>query len=368
MITKASDIQDVVNTYLEDPLRGVIFDASRPYQNYQLCNFFFPKKKNHAASPSFTWVLLTGDLENTQASAIFSKDTTNRVDVTAKMTGYWHFQNTHFLVSKLEPAMQSMSKDQIYNYLNAQELAMQNDFYKKNEDWLGTLAPGPNDGTAGEILPYGLPFHLAKSTTAAFGFNGGDDATYATTCGLAKDDNAGLKHGTGTYSSDFDMEDKLNDATDLCDFQSPYEGAGALGEKQLVADYKLISTRAPFKSYQELLYSMNDNIGADAGKFRSRAGSDGGGMVYYKGIPWCWSAAMSKVAGVSRDTLEPIYGLKQSTWEMRCQNGLFMKKDELRALDNSHTTFKQFFDTSYQLVCHSYRDNFVLAASVASSS
>ncbi len=363
------DILDIAQAYYADPDRNKLYDASRPYQNYTLCNFFFGQKKSKPASDSFTWNILTGELNNAQASGLYAKDTLNRNDVMTKATGRWHQQKTHVMFDKFEPAMQSKSEMQIYDYMDAQHLAMYNDFYKFNEDLLGTLPAASNDGSSGEILPYGLPFHLAKNTTtAAFGHNGSNASGYSTTCGLDKSTNSNLKHGTGMYAGGYDLEDKLNDATDLCDFQSPYEGAAALGEQVLTSDFSLISTRAPFKTYQDLLYSMNDNIGPDAGKFRSRAGSDGKGTVYYKGIPWSWCSSLSKAGGVARDLREPVYGLKKSTWEVYTQNGIFLQRDETRAVDDAHTVFKTFFDTFYQLICKSYRDNFVLCASTASNS
>lgn len=367
MSYNTQDILDIAQAYYADPDRNRLHDATRPFQNYELCTLFFGMKKSKPASDAFTWNVLTGELNNAQTSGLFARDTLNRVDLMSKATGRWHQQKTHVMWDKFEPAMQSKSAEQIYDYMDAQHLAMYNDFYNFNERLLATCPAGPNNGTTGEIQPYGLPFHLPKNTTtAAFGHNGSNPSGYSDTCGLNKT-NSKLAHGTGMYSDGYDLEDKLNDATDLCNFRSPHSGAAALGEAQHDGDFVLVSSRSPFKMYQELLYSLNDNIGADAGKFRSRAGAPGTGVVYYKNMPWMWSSALSLAGDAARDTREPVYGLKKSTWKVLTQNGIFLQRDETTKVGDAHTVFYTFFDTFYQLICESYRDNFVLCASSASS-
>jgi hypothetical protein len=362
------DILDIGNAYLEDHdgPDAKLHDASRLYRKHIGTSELWARKKTGAPADSFTWNIKTGSADNTQLDGLFSKDNLNRTDLTSKATGRYSMQKTHFLYDRREPAFMSGSKTQIYDYLKTQEWDMYDGFFEQNEEYVWTVPTAPNTGTTGDIAPYGIPSQIVQDTTQAFGFNGGDHSTYSDTFGLVKDNNVKLRNGTATYSSADQMEEVLNDALDLCSFEPPYKGSSALGEDVPDMNYGLYSSRKPYKDYQTLLYASNDNIGADMGKYRNRA-TGGAGPQQYRGVPWYEVPALSLVGGAVRDLNEPIYGLDWSTWEIRTYGGMFMQKDEVIKLNDSHNTFVCWMDTGYQMICKSFRNNFVLRATTASA-
>lgn len=361
------DIADIGNAFLEDYRPdGKWYDAQRSYRQHIGTSELFSRRVMGAAADTFTWPLKTSAADNTVVDGFFSKDTLNRVDLSSKASGRYSLQKSHYMWDKREPAFMNKNRLEIFNYLKMQESDCYDGFFEANENFIWTLPTAPNDGSAGDILPYAIPYFLVQSTTAAFDFNGGEATGYSLTVGLEKDANSSLRNGTFTYSSIDDMEDKLNDALDLTNFKAPYKGSAALGEDVPEMNYGIYSSRKPYKDYQTLLYASNDNIGPDYGKFRNRI-TGGVGPQMYRGVPWTEVPALTLVGGTARDLNEPIYGIDWSTWEVRTYGDLFMKKDEVRTLDESHNTFVAWMDTGYQICCKSFRNNFVGRATTASS-
>ena len=361
-----SDVGDITTFYLENYMAGSWADAVRPYQYYTTARELFTKRRQKdAPSERMTFNLKVKEAENTVADSFFKADSLNRIDLGVKGTVKWHFQKTHFMVDKREPAMLSGSETQILNYLKMQESDMYDGFFKYNEDKCWTLPTAPNDGTAGDPLPFGIPYWVVQYTTsAAFSLT---NATYPTNytggvAGLLPATYPGWNNGTATYASmsNSDFCKKLSEALNKCRFLPPKPG---FGETVPTSNYALYSSYKPFQDYEDLLYASNDDIGTDMGKYRGGKPSNETGAHVFRGVRWEWVPALSEVGGDARDLREPVYGINWDTFQVKTYGDLFMDRSEPITLDSQHNTVVQWMDTGYQICCNSRRQNFVLSAS-----
>jgi hypothetical protein len=366
----ASDIGDIVTFYLEDYSEKKTWsDAVRDYQHFITADELFTKRRVDApASEKCTWNLKVDRAQNTTADSFFKPDSLNRVDLGTKGELKWHFQKTHFMVEKREPAMRSKSRTQILDYLKMQESDMYDGFFEQNEDWFFTLPTYPNDGTAGDPLPFGLPYWITKYTsTAPFGFNGAYPTGYTAGKGGVSDTTySKWKNGTGLYASmsDSDFVALLSQCFDKCHFRAP---RGGFGENVPARNYQLMSSYKPWQDYQHHIYGSNDDTGMDAGKWRGGKPGDNFGYNIFRGIQWEWVPALTEVGGDARDLREPVYGINWDTFSLKTYDNLFMDRSDPIDLDGQHNTVVQWMDTAYQIVCNSLRQNFVIAAATASS-
>ena len=367
--TTSSDIQDIVEFYLEDYSEKKTWtDLARTYQRFFTAEELFSKRVVDApASEKMTFNVKVNKTENTVADSFFKPDSLNRIDLGDKGETKWHFQKTHFMVEKREPAMRSKSKTQILDYIKMQESDMYDGFFEANEDWFFTLPTYPNDGTAGDPIPLGLPYWITQSSTPAFGFNGVYPTSYtAGKAGISDTVYPQWRNGTATYASmeDSDFVSKLSECFDKCHFRAP---RGGFGENTPARKYQLLSSYKPFQDYQHHLYGSNDNVGSDAGKYRGGAPGNTVGSNVFRGVDWDWVPALTEVAGDARDTNEPVYGINWDTFQVKTYDGLFMERSGPVELNMQHNTLVQWMDSAYQICCNDLRSNFVMRAATASS-
>ena len=362
----ASSISDVVNFYLENYMANTWADAARPYQYYTTASELFTKRrKKGTVSEKCTFNLKVRNADNTVPDSFFKADSLNRVDLGIKGEVKWHLQKTHFLVDAREPAMNSGSEHQILDYLKMQESDMYDGFFEKNEEYFWTLPAAPNNGTTGDPLPYGLPYWLPSSATPEFGFNSPIPSGYSDVGNVDQATYPKWKSGTFAWNSisNDDFCRKLSEAMDKCHFKPPKP----MGESVPSLDYCLYSTYKPYQQYQDLLFSINDDIGSDAGKFRGGSPSNDPGTQSFRGVPWKWVPATTEVGGTARDLNETIYGVDWSTFEVKTYGDWFMKRSKPITLDDAHNSVVQWMDTGYQIYCRSLRSNFAGRQVTASS-
>lgn len=364
----ATSIQDIMTFYLEKFMANTWEDASRDYQHFVTADELFTKRRKRSpASERCTFNLKVDTADNTVPDSFFKADSLNRVDLGIKGAVNWHFQKTHFMADSREPALLSGSETQILDYMKMQESDMYDGFFKKNEDWFWTLPTGPNDGTIGDPLPFGLPYWLVQSSTAAFGFNGGLPSGYTDVGGVSSTTYPKWKNGTFTYGSmsSEDFGKKISEAIDKCQFRAPKPMGENVPSR---SSYKLYSSYKPYQDYQDSLFNANDNIGTDLGKYRGGAPSSTVNEQHFRGIPWIWVPALTEVGGTARDLNEPVYGVNWDTFEVKSYHDFFMKRTKPIVLDDAHNTVVQWMDTGYQIYNTSRRSNFVGRATTASES
>jgi hypothetical protein len=366
-MTMPSDVGDITTFYLENFMPKTWQDIARPRQFYAVTELLNKRRKMEPASEKTTWNLKVNSAANTTADSFFSEDSLNRIDLGIKAELKWSYQKTHMLWDRREPALRSSSETKILDYMDMQKTDMYDGFYEQNENWFWTLPTAPNDGSAGDPVPFGVPYYVTQSSTTAFGFNGDVPTNYTTVAGVSPTTYPKWKNGTFRYTSmnNGDFSKKLGEAMDKCQFGSPRPGSD--NEEEPALDFELVSSYKPWQDYQDFLFESNDTTGMDAGKYRGGRPSYSMNYQMFRGVPWSWSPAISEVSGTARDLNEPVYGLNWSTWDVCSQNGLFMEQDEPIKLNNSHNTRVVWMDTALQYRCNNRRLNFVGRAVNASA-
>lgn len=373
MATMPSDVGDITTFYLEDYMANTWADAVRSYQHFTTARELFTKRRVKAApSEKMTFNLKVRKAENTVADSFFKADSLNRIDLGIKGEVKWHFQKTHFMVEKREPAMLSGSRTQILDYLKMQESDMYDGFFEYNEDKAWQVPTAANiAGTAGDPLPTGIPYWINQSQTDAFGFNGltpiaNFNTGHGTIGNVSPTVYDKWRNGTATYASmsNSDFCKKMSEALNKCRFNPPKPG---FGESVPSSNYGLYSSYKPFQDYEDLLYASNDDIGEDMGKYRGGKPSGETGHHVFRGVRWEWIPALTETGGAARDLFEPVYGINWDTFKVKTYGNLFMDRAAPIDLNGQHNTVVQWMDTGYQICCDSRRQNFVLSAATASA-
>jgi hypothetical protein len=295
--------------------------------------------------------------------SFFNPDSLNRQDLGEEATVYWTMQKTHFAVDRREPGWgSSSSPSMIYNYLQLQSKNMMNKFYDANERFLWTLPAAPNDGSASQVAPWGIPYYIVGSDTAAVGLNGDHPTGYSSVAGLSRTTYPQLKNYTAksTTISHSDFGKKASEMIDMMQWK-PVRPTS----QDQMANYKfeMVSGYQPYAAYQDLAIASNDNLGSDMGKYR---GTVPYGTQIFRGIVWSWSDALTQAtlpdgtANAAYDAKQPVYLLDWSTWNLFAAKDFYMRMDDPVELENPHNVVVQHMDTIYQLFCHMPRCNGVI--------
>ena len=78
----ATDIQDVLEFYLENYMKNTWADASRPYQDYTTASELFTKRREKGTiSEKMTFNVKIAQASNTVPDSFFKADSLNRVDL-----------------------------------------------------------------------------------------------------------------------------------------------------------------------------------------------------------------------------------------------------------------------------------------------
>jgi hypothetical protein len=364
MTTTASDIRDIVNAYLED-FDDKWTDVVRDRQYYTTADEFFTKRLTTGhPSEKMTFNLKTDQAENTTADSFFKEDSLNRTDLSRKGEVKWHFQKTHFLVDRREPAMMSGSKTRIFDYLEMLKSDMYDGFFDKNEDYVWTEPAGLNDGSTGDPLPWGIPSWVTTTgATAAVGLNGGDTANNSTGTvgGVVLTQVPNFKNWNGTFASmdNADFGRKMAQIIRKCNYKAPKPTAS-----ENVLDnstFGMYSDETPFQDYEDALFGSNENVGADLAKWRSGGGGQEVGTHIFNGVTWRWVPALSE-SGAAQLSTSAVFLLNWSTWDVKSYGDLFMDTSEPLTINNQHNTVATWMDSGWQMCCKNRRGNGVLEA------
>jgi hypothetical protein len=324
-------------------------DISLDLQEYIFASRAFKKNKSpEAGGVRLNWKVQVTNTGTFKDSELYGVDTTGVKDLMKTATQEWSKQTVNFKYDIDEDVFQS-DAETIIKELGVRNHSMYNDFFEGMEERMWT---SPASSTESPRRPSGIPFWLQQSTTAAFGFNGGNPASgFADgVAGINSDTYPNWSNGTFTYVtvSDDDLLDKWAEACEKCYFKAPHSF------NQLdkgMSNWEFYTVYSVYNSLQKLLRASNDNLGNDLGRFR--------GAVVFKGNLVSWVPALTNSTSAAVDANNPIYGIDWSTVEYCFQKNRNMIRHKPIESPGQHTVREVHMDNWGNFKCTNRRRNFV---------
>ena len=268
-------------------------------------------------------------------------------DLNIHATVPWSKQQVHYAYDIDEPMFQRGHHATV-EVLETRIHSAYNDWFEAMETRFWT---SPTSSTQNPVKPYGVPFWVQQSATAAFGFNGGNPSGFSSGAGnISSSTYTNWANGTFTWNaiSDDDALDSWSEACDKCYFMAPRDFQQLDSGK---SQFEFFTTHTNLQVLRRMLKASNDDIGIDVGKYR--------GTVLFKGNPVHWVPALSNSGDPAVDSNNPIYGIDWSTIKMNMLEG--RNKHWLPEYNAPHqpTTRIVPMINWCQIVCMNRRRNFV---------
>ncbi len=324
-------ILDLTIAYIDDNMPNTWHDAARLYTKSIFATYFLQKSRIKRRTPSekYTFNLKVGKSRGTRPTGFFDTLAPPRTDLAKKGEVGWTWQDSSFVIDIREPCWNGQGKElEQFDYLEMQEQDLMDGFFEQNDEWLLSLPAGPNDGSDGHPVPFGLPYILTPSTTAAFGFNGGLPSGYTSKFGIdvSNDRYKGYRNGTFTMSAITDMDGliKMETANKKCNWKSYKKVSPETEPGEAESDYLIISHEDWYFDYSKYLKTHNDEVGMDGGKYSS--GRKALDSHIFQGIEWIYAEQFSDDDSTAYDTTKPMYGVNLSTFEINTYGDWWMKR------------------------------------------
>lgn len=355
-MARPEQIDDINQETLKNWFRGrnKWIDISANYQDYYFARQILKQKKESTDGGTFlTWEVQVRGIASTIDSGLYANDSVATTDIFKNAYLPWHMIQSSYTYDVFEAAFQGGSATKIVDVLQGRIHAMWTDFYEKMEIRFWTAATSP---TADPAQFYGIPTHVVQSSTADFGFNGGNASGFTSgVANLSRTTYPALKNGTFTYQSvsDDDLLSKASEAMDKCNFMPPHNYSSIDGGEP---DYGLYTVYSVFNRCERLVKAQNDNLGSELWK----------GRPMFKGCPITWVPAISNqyladgvTANPAYDSTAPFYGLNWKTIRVTFNKGCNMVVGQPIRRAGKHNVRDVFLDSAQQCSAINTRTNFV---------
>jgi hypothetical protein len=366
---------DQVDDFLESVLPKYVKmdwkDISMPLQKYWFAERLFSKAKaDEMEGDHVEWRLQINNPGNFKVTGLYADDTTNRVNLLTHGSMYWSQNTTNYTYDITEKVFRS-SKNAILNYMDVQEHAMYNDYFKGMEELMmgtgptsATQAPRPPASLLWWIQPYNTgtgygnndsAYQLPSGATSAF--LGMDPYGHSAvgTGGISRVTYSGWRNRVGVYTtfSEDDAIDTIIECMDKCQFMPAQSYAElAPGAKP---QWELLTTYSRLKQARKLAQASNDNLKSDLAMYK--------GAVLIRGVPLVWIPAWTNQDfGLAR-TDGLVMGVNWATFHYYFASGLRMVKRAPYQDKDKHNVRWRVMDDSGQIVCFDCRQNFAVTSS-----
>lgn len=203
--------------------------------------------------------------------------------------------------------------------------------------------------------PYGIPYWIVKSNTAATfananGFNGLVPSGYTSVGGINPTTYPRWANYATQYTavSKDDLIRKWRRAAKYTDFKPLVDNMPVYNTGD---DYGFYTNYGVYGTLQEILESQNEDLGSDIAPY------DKGGVLFLR-------TPIEFVYELDSDTTNPVYGINWGEFKTTGLKGEWMNETHIPIYANQHTVSATFTDCSFNWVCRNRRRNFVLATDV----
>jgi len=353
-------VDDFVEAVLKKYIKPDWKDISMPLQKFWFAERLFSKAAaDEMEGPQVEWKLQINNPENFKVTGLYADDTTSRVNLLTHGNMKWSQNTTNYTYDITEQVFRS-GKTQILNYLDVQEHAMYNDYFKGME--LLMMGGGPTSPTQAPTPPSSLlwwiqPYVSGTSpTTLTVGgtsnnFGGMDPTGFSAvgTGGISCTTYSGWRNRCGVYSV-FEQDDAIDtivECMDKCQFMPAHAYSELVPGKP---QWELLTTYSRLKLGRRLAQTGNDDLGSDVAKYKD--------TVLIRGTPLVWIPAWSNQTFGAARTDGVVLGVNWSTFKYYFAAGLRQVKRPAYQDKDKHNVRWRVMDDSGQIVCFDRRQNF----------
>jgi len=343
-------IADVLQHTLPLYKRGKWADISLDLQKYYFARLFkgeAMKKRPERGGTNLDFRLRVRNQGSYKRTGLYAIDELNKINVLTNGSVDWAYQTANYIIDTRESTWQS-GPEKYLDVTKLNEQGLDNDFFEGMETDLWTA---PSSSSMDPMSLAGIPFWLQSSSTAAFGFNGGDPTGFTDGAGnIATGTYANWKNGTFTWAviSPEDFVEKTVEAMDKCHFEAPAPFPNLVPNEK--PNWGLYTVYHVIKTCRRILQASNNGLGDDVAKYM--------GNVVVKGTPLEWVPALDNSDSGAYDSTNPFYGVNWETFEYFFKSGEAMARQPLKQSAHSHRVLERHLDNSGNCVCVDRRRNF----------
>ena len=354
MALSIENLDDFIQSYLQDYIMGAWQDISSPLQNYMYASRIFDQaNKREMSTSQAKWKLKVDNNDNFQVVGLYHRDSSSRVNVLQEGEAPWGMTTTNYHYDIDEETF-SQGATAIVEYLKLQEQGLMQDFFTGIEDVM--FGAGPSSSSVTPMPPFSL-LHWITSTddstsenNADEGFNGDAPVGWSDVGGIDPQTYNQWMNRTFPYTTvdRDDFVDKTIRSMDKCSFKPPTARSDIKPEGQ--HRWELLTTYSRLAESRRLLQLGNDNIGDDLAAHS--------GTVYIRGVPMNWVPAWTNSSSVNARTDGIILGVDWNTFDWYYAAGRNMRKRApFQHPEMSNVRIRKMDDAG-QLVCYNRRANF----------
>jgi hypothetical protein len=346
---QASDLADLTTTTLNELGELKFTDLMSDYQfTIALKRIFNKKKTTFDAGPAVNFNVITDHNNSARFVGLGEVDVVDIPNVMTTGTVPWRHITWNWAIERREVAMNRTPR-KIVDLIKTRRVASFGSAIIKFEQSLWRCP-----ATTDNVSPYGVPYWVVKSNTAATsanndGFNGTVPSGYTSVGGLNPTTYRRWSNYATQYTSvtkeDFIRKGRrmltYTDFMPLVDDIPVYNTGDEMG---LYSNYGLIS------GLEEILEAQNDDLGTDV------ASMDG--KVLFRRSP------LTFVKELDLDTTNPMYALNWGEFKTMGLRGEWMHETTEPIYPGQHTLSATFTDCTFNMICRNRRRNGVIATDV----
>lgn len=340
MAVQASNIADLVTTTLSELGRLKFTDLMSDYQRTVALKRLMKKSKmTFDSGKTVSFNVITGTGGSARHVGLGAQDVVN---ITNNMTTGdvpWRHTTWNWAWDFREPLMNN-SPAKIVDLIQTRRIGEFGSAIVLFERTLWRV-PATTDDTG----PYGIPYYVVKSNTAATfanndGFNGTAPSGYTTVAGINPTTQTRWRNYATQYTAvtkdDFcrkvrRMLEKI-DFTPLVDSIPEYNTGDDMG---LYCNYAVKGTLV------EILESQNENLGKDVAPYEKG--------VMFAGTP------VEYVPELENDTTNPLYAINWGEMKTMGLKGAWMKETAIPNVPGQHTMSATHTDCTWNMLCRNRR-------------
>jgi len=356
-------IDDFVVNTLHEFIKNKWVDISLDKQKYYFAERFgrgknFSKRQKKGGKianmrgDELSWRIQVQNTGSFADSELYGTENVTVKDLVKEAKVQWTKQRVGFKYD-IDEKMFQEGPNEIIRNMDVRRHSMFNDFHEGMETRMWT---SPTSSSQSPRKPFGIPFWVQQSSTAAFGFNGGNPSGFTSgRAGIDSDTYANWKNGTFTYNtmSDDDGLKKMAEACVKCHFMAPHSFKELGGD---MPDHELFTVWGVVDQMERALKNSNDNIGHDLGKYR---GSWNNTNLAFRGIPVCYVPALDETGGDALDSNDPIYGIDWNNLSLSYNKGRDMQILKPLTPDQQPTVRDVYMINWCQFYAQNLRSHFV---------
>ncbi len=342
-LTVAAD-QDLVTTSLNELGRLKFTDLMSKYQNTIVLKRIMNKHKmTFDGGPAINFNAITGTNGSFRFNGLFDVDQVNVNNVMTTGVVPWRWATWNWAYDLREPLLNAGAA-KIVDILQVRRIAAFGGAILGMERAFWT-APVAGD----ELTPFGIPYWIVKSATAATdanndGFNGGAPSGFTLVGGISPTTYDTWQNYTDAYTdvTPDDLIRKLRRAAFKIDWSPLVDN---IPQYSTGDDLGVYTNYATYNSIQELMEARNENIGYD--------------IIAAKAL--LRRSEIVPVKALESDTTNPVYLIQWSDFHTMGKSQWWMKETVKPSLDHQHTVGVTHTDAGYNTICHNRRKQAVLA-------